>query len=42
MAEDRSILDKALKPTRSEKEEFNILDNAYKSQRYMKKYGIGE
>ena len=43
MAEDRSILEKILRPTRSEKEEFNtILDNAYKFQRYQNKYGISE
>ena len=43
MAEDRSILEKIIKPTRSEKEEFNtILDNAYKFQRYQNKYGISE
>ena len=41
--EERSLLDKILKPTRTEKKDFNtILDNAYKFQRYQEKYGIGE
>ena len=41
--EERSLLDKILKPTRTEKKDFNtILDNAYKFQRYQDKYGIGE
>ena len=44
MAEkERSLLDKVLKPTRTESKDFNtILDNAYKFQRYQEKYGIGE
>ena len=44
MAEkERSLLDKVLKPTRTESKDFNtVLDNAYKFQRYQKKYGISE
>ena len=44
MAEkERSLLDKVLKPTRTESKDFNTtLDNAYKFQRYQEKYGIGE
>jgi hypothetical protein len=39
MAEkERSLLDKVLKPTRTESKDFNtILDNAYKFQRYQEK-----
>ena len=41
--EERSLLDKILKPTRTESKDFNtILDNAYKFQKYQEKYGIGE
>ena len=40
--EERSLLDKILKPTRTEKRFNTILDNAYKFQRYQDKYGIGE
>ena len=41
--EERSLLDKILKSTRTESKDFNtILDNAYKFQRYQEKYGIGE
>jgi predicted nucleic acid-binding OB-fold protein len=44
MAEkERSLLDKVLKPTRTESKDYNtILDNAFKFQRYQEKYGIGE
>ena len=44
MAEkERSLLDKVLKPTRTESKDFNtVLDNAYKFQRYQEKYGISE